>query len=45
MVLDDVAFFAVDGLFADAHVGAQLGVAQSFCEDAGDLNAGGAEAH
>ncbi len=41
----DVAGFAGDGLFADAEVGAEFGAAQAFGEDAGDLQAGGAEAH
>jgi hypothetical protein len=45
VVFDDVTFFAVHGLFADAQIGAKLGASQSFGEDARDLNAGGAKAH
>ena len=44
-ILDDVAGFTGDDLFADAQVGAEFGAAQAFGQDAGDLQAGGAEAH
>ena len=45
VVLDDVAGFAGDDLFADAQIGAQFGAAQAFGEDAGDLQAGGPKTH
>jgi hypothetical protein len=45
MVLDDVAFLAGDGLFADAKIGAKFRAAKSFGEDARDLNTGGTESH
>ena len=45
VVLDDVAGFAGDGLFADAQVGAQFGAAQAFGQNAGNLKAGGSETH
>ena len=44
-IFDDVARFAGDRLLADAQVGTEFGAAQAFGEDAGDLQAGGAEAH
>ena len=45
VVLDDVAFFAVHGLFADAKIRAELRAAQSFGKDARNLNTGGAKSH
>src|SRR5208282_296765 len=42
---DDVACFAGNGLLADAHIGAHFRAPQTLCENAGDLQASGAEAH